>query len=1072
MSSANRSHRGSVIGWFAHNEVAANLLMLFIITAGIWALYQRIILEVFPQFERDQINIAAAYRGASPAEVEQAILLRIEDAIAGVDGIAAIRSSAFEDAGVVMVETEPGQAHRLLEEIKGEVDAITTFPEDAERPTYAVQKFRRQVISVVVSGELNEQELHRLGDRVLNEIIALPDVNLAERVGVRPLEIQIEIKEEVLARHGLTLGQLAETIRSHSIDLPAGTINSARSEIAIRTQGQRYRGSEFATIPVRSFPDGSRLLLGDIATIHDGFEETPIFSEFNGRPAVIIDVYRTGLQNVLEVSQAVRDYVEQSRHTLPQGIELGHWRDRARIVKLRLNTLVNSAWQGGLLVFLCLALFLRLSVAFWVCIGIPISFLGTLALLPEIGVTLNIISLFAFILVLGIVVDDAIITGENIYAHLQRAESSIEAAVQGAREVAVPVTFGLLTTLAAFLPLFFIEGRRGGLFAQIPMVIVPVLIFSWIESKLILPAHLRHIRLRHQHTPGPLTRLQHHIADGLEEGIRRLYQPLLELALRQRYLTVAIFIAITLLIISYVASGRYGFSFFPRVATETARATLVMQPGTPATVTESHIRKMAAEARKLQQQHTDPSSGESVIRNILISVGWKAGNSHNRDAAGKSEVGQVSLELAPPEERSLTITTSELVKAWRQAIGTIAGAEELNYRAEIGRGGDPIDIQLTGDHFPTLGIVAARVRQRLAEYPGLFDIQDNFERGKQEVRLTLKTEGEELGITPQQLGRQVRQAFFGAEVQRIQQGRDDLRVVVRYPQEERSSLQTLESMHLRTADGVEIPIGNIAEFTHGRGFAEITRVEGKRAINVTADLEKKKVDTNQIRRDLEPFLQQLQREYPGIQSSFEGELREQDRSFNSLFYGTLLALSAIYALLAIPLQSWSQPLLIMLVIPFSIVGALIGHMIMGLNLSIVSIMGMLALGGVVVNDSLILVEWIHRKVTAGTELMTAVREAGVARFRPILLTSLTTFFGLTPLMLEKSTQAQFLIPMAVSLGFGILYATLISLLLIPAGYLILEDLRFNRPVASPPDPESSPRLAVAKAAERGAHHQD
>ncbi len=1040
MSRGALAHSG-IISWFARNEVAANLLMAFIILVGLWSLYERIILEVFPQFERDQVNIAAAYRGASPAEVEKAVLFRIEDAIAGLDGITDIYSTAFEDAGVVMVETEYGKARELIDDIKGKVDAITTFPNDVERPTYSIQQFRRQAISVVVSGELSERELHQLGDRVLDDLIALPDVNLAERVGVRPLEIQIEVNEDTLARHALTFDEVVKAIQNHSTDLPAGTLKSHNSEIVLRTQGQRYGGTEFSEIPVRAYPDGSQLTLGEIATIHDGFEENPLFSEFNGRPAVIIDVFRTGQQSVLDVSRAVRNYIAESRETMPAGIELGYWRDRARIVQLRLNTLVNSAWQGGLLVFLCLTLFLRLSVAFWVCVGIPISFLGTLALLPDIGISLNIISLFAFILVLGIVVDDAIITGENIYSHLQRAESSIDAAIQGTREVAVPVTFGLLTTLAAFLPLFFIEGRRGSLFSQIPMVIVPVLLFSWIESKLILPAHLRHIRLRHQHAPGLLTRIQHRIADGLEEAIARLYQPLLGRALHNRYLTIALFIGITVIIVSYVASGRYGFSFFPRVATETARATLVMQPGTPAHITEKRIREMAAVAHQLQQKHTDPTTGQSIVRNVLISVGWKAGNTHGRDKAGKSEVGQVSLELIPPEERTLKITTKQLVAQWRKQIGSIPGSQELKFRAEIGRGGNPIDVQLTGDDFSVLGTAAARVRQRLAEYPGLFDIQDNFERGKPEVRLTLKPEAQQLGITTQDLGRQVRQAFFGAEVQRVQRGRDDVRVIVRYPREQRSSLDTLETMRIRSADGTEVPIGNVAEFTHGRSFSEITRIDRKRAINITADLDKKKVDTNQIRRDLEPFLKQLEQAYPGLKTSFEGEMKEQERSFGSLFYGTLLAFAAIYALLAIPLQSWSQPVLVMMVIPFSIVGALLGHMAMGLNLSIVSIMGMLALAGVVVNDSLILVEWINRKRRDGMALVEAVSSAGVARFRPILLTSLTTFFGLTPLMLEKSTQAQFLIPMAVSLGFGILYATLISLILIPSGYLILKDIQ-------------------------------
>ena len=1032
--------REGVIGWFARNEVAANLLMAFILLFGLWTLYERVILEVFPQFEKDRINIAASYRGASPAEVEKAVVVRIEEAIAGLEGITRVTSSAFENAGLVTVETEMGQARKLLDDVRGKVDAITTFPADVERPTYGVQQFHRQVISVVVSGRLPERELRQLGDQVLNDLMALPEVNLAELSGIRPFEIQIEVDEHTLARHALTLDDVVQAIQRSSSDFPAGTLKSHNSEIVLRTQGQAYRRDDFSRIPLLSHPNGTHLTLGEVATIHDGFEETPLFSEFNGRPAVMIDVYRTGQQNALEVGRAVRNYVEDSHSIMPEGVALGYWRDRSRIVKLRLNTLLNSAWQGGLLVFLCLALFLRFAVAFWVCVGIPISFLGAIALMPEMGVTLNIISLFAFILVLGIVVDDAIITGENIYRHLQRAENSIHAAIEGTREVAIPVTFGLFTTLAAFLPLLFIEGRRGALFAQIPMIIIPVLLFSWMESKLILPAHLRHIRLRRTHKPSLLSRMQHGIADGLERAISSIYRPLLERLLRQRYLTLVIFIAVTFIIVSFVVSGRYGYSFFPKVQTETARATLIMQPGTPARITEHHVREMARVAEQLQTEMVDPESGESMVRNILVSAGWKAGNSHRRDATGKAETGQVSLELVPPEERTIAVTTRELVQRWRKGIDSIPGSQELNFRAEIGRGGDPIDIELTGSDFPMLGEVAARVRQRLAEYPGLFDIQDTFENGKPEIRLAIKPDAEDLGITTEDLGRQVRQAFFGAEVQRIQRGRDDVRVIVRYPKEQRSSLESLETMRIRAGDGSEVPIGNVAHFIHGRSFTEISRIDRRRAINVTADLDKKKVDTNRIVRDLEPFLDELIQEYPGIRYSLEGELREQSESFGSLFYGAMIALAAIYALLAIPLRSWSQPLLVMLVIPFSVVGALLGHMVLGMNLSLISIMGMLALAGVVVNDSLILVEWINRRRREGVELFAAVSSAGVARFRPILLTSLTTFFGLTPLILEKSTQAQFLIPMAVSLGFGILYATLISLILIPAGYLVLQDL--------------------------------
>ena len=1030
-----------IIGWFATNPVAANLLMAAIVFQGLWSLSSRVILEVFPEFERDLVTVVATYRGATPAEVESAVVIRIEEAVADLEGIEHITSSAHEGVGRVAIEVEKGQARVLLDEIKNRVDAINTFPDEVERPLYAVKAFRRNVISVVVSGELSEKALRRLGERVRDDLLALPEVGLVEMEGVRDFEMAIEVDDHTLAQHGLTFDAVVKAIQRTSVDLPAGSLKTPQGEILLRTQGQAYRADDFARIPLLTQPEGVPLTLGEIAHIRDGFEETTLYAHFNGRPAVMIEVYRTGTQSALEVGRAVREYVAESRHTMPEGIVLGYWRDRSRIVKLRLETLLHSAFQGGVLVFVCLALFLRISVAIWVCIGIPISFLGALALMPQMGITLNLLSLFAFILVLGIVVDDAIITGENIYAHLKHAPTSQEAAIMGTREVAVPVTFGLMTTLAAFMPLMFVEGARGPIFAQIPMIVMPVLLFSWVESKLILPAHMCHVAVRHaQKTPRGFYRLQRMIADGMERAILSLYRPFLERVLRHRYLTFAVFAGFSFVIVSFLISGRYGFAFFPKIQSETARATLSMQTGTPEAVTRQHVERMARMAVALQAQHLDPKSGQSVIKNILTSVGWTAGGGRRGASGDGASLGQVSLELVPPEERTVAISTQELVQAWRKAIGPIPGAQELNFRAEIGRSGDPLDVQLTGQDFAVLGEIAAHIKKRLAEYPGVFDIQDTFENGKPEIRLSVRPEAEGLGISNADLGRQVRHAFFGAEAQRIQREREDVRVMVRYPQEDRASLASLDTMRIRTGAGVEVPLGNVAEIHEGRGFSDIRRTDRQRTIHVTADMDKRSGDLNRITRDLDLFMVKLLARYPNVRYTLEGERREQRDSFRSLFQGVVLVMFGIYALLAIPLRSWLQPFVVMLVIPFSVVGALLGHMILGMTLSFMSLLGMLALGGVAVNDSLVLVDWINRRRAEGKALSEAVRTAGVARFRAVLLTSITTFAGLAPLIWEESTQAQFLIPMAVSLGFGILYATLLSLLLVPAGYMILEDL--------------------------------
>lgn len=1027
-----------MIAWFANNSVAANLLMVVILSMGIWSVVELIPLEVFPEFERDTVTVDVRYRGATPAEVEEAVVIRVEEAIADLQGIEEIVSSAREGSAQVRIDVEKGTAPReLLDDIKNRVDGISTFPDDVERPSYQVSQFRREVISVVVAGALPEQELRRLGELVRDDLTALPNVSQADLVAVRPYEMSIEVDQQTLEAYDLSLDAIVTAIQGSSVDLPAGAIKTTGGEILLRTRGQAYDAQQFARIPLRSNLDGTQLKLGDLALIRDGFDEEPLFALFNGHPAVLIEVYRSGDQNALDVGKAVRDYVLEKQQQLPAGISLDYWRDRSKIVKLRLNTLMNNAIQGGLLIFLALTLFLRFSIAVWVCVGIPISFMGALAMMPVLGVTINLVSLFAFILVLGMVVDDAIITGENIYTHLKKAGESVDSVIRGAQEVAVPVTFGLLTTVAAFLPLLFMEGRRGPIFAQIPLIIIPVLCFSWVESKLILPAHLRHVKL-HKKKPGPLLRLQARIADALEAFISKFYQPLLKKALERRLLTFALFTTAVLIIVSFVVSGRYGYNFFPRIQSETARATLVMPAGTSIEQTSLHVERMGEIAVQLQGEFLEADGSSSLVRNILVSIGWSGGG--RPGLRGNPEIGQVTMELVPPEDRISTVTTSEIVAEWRKRIGAIPGAKELTFRAEIGRSGNPLDVQLTGADFAQLTEVADALKIRLTEYPGVFDIQDSFDQGKQEIQLRLKPEAQLLGLQAVDLGRQVRAAFFGAEAQRIQRGRDDVRVMIRYPKAQRQNLASLETMKIRTAAGIEVPFSQVADLQLGSGYSTIRRVDRHRAVNVTADAEKEKIDVNRIAADLRVFLDELLIDHPGVRYSFEGELREQRESVGSLLYGVGFVLFAIYALLAIPFRSYLQPFMVMLVIPYSVGGAIVGHMIMGMNLSFMSLLGILALCGVVVNDSLVLVDFINRRRREGMPLLDAVVLAGGARFRPILLTSVTTFVGLAPLLLETSTQAQFLIPMAVSLGFGILFGTLLSLLLVPASYLILEDI--------------------------------
>ncbi|MDP4984249.1 efflux RND transporter permease subunit, partial [Pseudoalteromonas tunicata] len=842
-----------------------------------------------------------------------------------------------------------------------------------------------------------------------------------------------EISQDSLRQYDLSLKEVAAAIGNSSTDVSAGNLKTSGGDVLIRSKGQAYRKDEFAKIAIKTNPDGSIIRLSDIAVIKDDFEETPVRTRFNGKQAAFIDVYRIGQQSAIDVADEVKQYIEQRQASLPKGFELSFWDDDSQVVKNRIATLTTNALQGGILVLALLTLFLRPAIAFWVFIGIPISFMGAFIAMPIFGVTLNVMSLFGFILVLGIVVDDAIVTGENVYTHLKTAESGEQAAIRGTQEVATPVTFGVLTTVAAFLPLAFIDGARGALFAQIPFIVIPVLLFSLIESKFVLPAHLKYLKMRHEKQgSNKLEQLQQRFADGFENAILRYYQPLLKVALRHKMSTLMGFVGIFFIIIALMSSGWTKFIFFPRIPSETVRVNLTLPAGTPFEVTNKFILRMADKAHELQEKYIDEDSGKSVIINILATTGGRGGASNS---------GGVRFEIIPPEQRSSDITSRELVTEWRNLIGVIPGAESLTFRAEIGRSSDPIDVQLNGQSLETLKEVAARVKERLATYPTVFDIADSLSDGKQELQIELTAQGQALGLTRVAIASQVRSAFFGSQVQRIQRGRDDVRVMVRLPIEERRSIADLQNILIDTPSGGAVPLSHVATLKAGQSPTTIYRIDRYRTVNVRADIEKEKTNMTVLQADLKEYLDQLVAQYPGVTHSLEGEAKEQRESFDSLTWALLFVFFIIYALLAIPFKSYLQPLIVMSVIPFGMIGAVMGHWIMGMDLTIMSLLGMLALVGVVVNDSLVLVDFINKKRAEGRELMDSVLTAGASRFRPVMLTSLTTFIGLMPLLFEKSTQAQFLIPMAVSLGFGILFATFITLLLIPVNYLLVEKVK-------------------------------
>ncbi|NOR51784.1 MAG: AcrB/AcrD/AcrF family protein, partial [Gammaproteobacteria bacterium] len=998
-----------------------NLLMIGILMAGLLSLSQRIPLEVFPSIEHLQVTVTVPLRGAIPEDVEQGISILVEEAVQDLEGIKKITSRSAEGIATIALELDPAYDSRdMLADIKGRIDAINNFPVDAEKPVASLSMHKREVITVAVAGDYSEKEIRQLAEQVRDDLLRIPDITQVELDSVRPFEIAIEISQQRLRQYGLTLLEVAQIIANSSSDISAGNIKALGGEILVRSKGQAYRQDQFEDITILNQPDGSQVKLRDLARINDGFEESPLHSRFNGKMAAFIDVYRVGNESAIVVADSVKAYIKEHQHDMPQGVELSHWRDRSMIVKKRLKTLTNNAIQGGILVLLLLTLFLRPSVAFWVFIGVPVSFMGAFIVMPFFGVTLNIFSLFAFLLVLGIVVDDAIVTGENIYTHLKKSENGLHAAIQGTKEVAVPVTFGVLTTVVAFMPLAFIEGVRGELFMQIPIVVIPILIFSLIESKFVLPAHLKHVRLRSDRESNRLEELQQRFADGFEHAIIKYYRPLLDRVLNFRLLTLVTFFAILLIMISMIMNGWTRFTFFPRVQSEIARASLTMPAGTAFEVTDRYIRKITDAAAALKHKYRE-EDGLDLILDIQSTTG-KGGS-----RSSGSHTGRVLFEVVAPEDRDSKITSSDLIKEWRKMIGPIPGADSLTYRAEIGRVSDPIDIQFSGNDFVILAEIAEKLKEQLKIYPAVFDIEDSLSDGKEELQLELRPEAYALGLSRAELLEQVRSGLFGYQVQRIQRGRDDIRVMVRFPKSERESVASLLEQPITAPSGVQVPLGQLVTLTPGTSPTSIIRIDRYRTLKVSADINKDTANMTLIQSELKEYIDTLLINYPGVHYSMEGEAKEQRESFRSMGIGLVVVLFVIYALLAIPFRSYLQPLVVMSIIPFGAIGAIGGHWIMGLDLSLLSIMGMLALVGVVVNDSLVLVDFINKhKNDHGYSLKEAVLNAGAARFRPVMLTSLTTFIGLMPLLFEQSTQAQFLIPMAVSLGFGILFATFIT----------------------------------------------
>ncbi len=1028
MNSLSRRDKRGPIAWMAGHSVAANLMMLLCLAGGVVALWN-MKQEVFPDLELDQVLIRVAYPGASPEEVESGIVLVVEEAVRGVDGVDEITSSAGESSGTVTVELLLGvDAEKVARDIQSEVDRITTFPEDSEEPQVSVASRRREVMNLVLYGDVKDTVLHELAERARDQLIQNANVTQVEVSGVPPLEISIEVSQENLRRYGLTLEGVAGRIRNASVDLPGGGIKTRGGEILVRVKERREYGREFGRLPIITTADGSEVLLEQIATIDDGFEETDRYSRYNGQRAVMLNVYRVGDQTPIQVSDAVRGMLADINANLPPGVKTSIERDRSNYYRQRVNLLLRNGAIGLALVLITLGLFLEARLAFWVMMGIPISFLASFLILPATGVTINMVTLFAYIIALGIVVDDAIVVGENVYHHHQDGLPFRKAAVRGAREVAMPVTFSILTNIVTFMPLYFIPGMMGKFFKMIPIVVCTVFLISLFESLFILPAHLAHQRDRKRRGIFAwLHNRQQGFSHGFKKWVRCVYGPFLAFSLRHRYVTIATAISVLLVAFAFPLSGRMGLKMFPKVESDVSEAQVILPYGSPVAKTEAVMQKLLTAAREVLAESGHPE----LVNGILTEVGRHGGHS-----------GRMRVLLADPDVRDKIMSTNEFTNRWRKRVGEVPGVEYLKFASDSGGPGGhgrPVTVELTHRDTDVLAAASAELAVTLSGYGSVKDVDDGYQPGKEQLDFTILPEGKSLGLSARDIARQVRSAFYGAQVLRQQRGRNELKVMVRLPAEDRASEQTINDMMIRTQAGTFVPIRQVAAVRRGRAYTTIQRRNGSRIVQVSADVSPRGKAGEVLEDMKKEALPALLKKYPGLRYSFEGHQADMRKSMDSLMISFPLAMCAIYGLLAIPFRSYAQPMIVMVSIPFGIVGAIVGHLLMGYDLSMMSMFGIVALSGVVVNDSLVMIDFANRRRATGLSHREAIYDAAIQRFRPILLTTLTTFFGLAPMIFETSRQARFLIPMAISLGFGLVFATAITLVIVPSLYMMIED---------------------------------
>jgi multidrug efflux pump subunit AcrB len=1012
----------------ARNSIAANLLMVILLGGGIWSAFvmQK---EVFPRFQLDIVEISVGYPGAAPSEIEQGILRPIEEAVRGIEGIREITSEAREGRGEALIELVAGQDRmQAFQDIDQAISRIRTFPDDIEQPEVSLQSQQREVMQIALYGPVDPWTLRKLAEQLRDQLQAHEQITQVELNRVPEYVTHVEIPRQRLREYELTLPDIARIIQVSSRDFAAGAVQTSAGEILLRVKGRRQWADEFADLEVVAGRDGSVVTLGDIATIRDGFEEARFHSQFNQTPSVEINVFRVGSQSPIDVASAVEQTMREFEGSVPPGVK---WRidsNNAEEFDRRLNLVMENALLAVVIVLLILALFLEFRLAFWVMIGMAISFIGGLLFLPAVGVSVNMISLFGFLIALGIVVDDAVVVGENVYEKRQQQSNYLRAAIEGTREVAGPVVFSILTNIVAFVPLIFIPGETGKFWGPLPVVVIIVLSLSLIESLFILPAHLAHARevgRRPQSLSSRLHRGQQAFGRAFIRVVEIVYQPFLLFCLRWRYITASAALALFLVIVGYATSTHMGMILMPEVSADEIEAGVRMPIGTTpdqaaeiaAVVTEATLRMF--------EEHNLHEVAEGVKTNVR-----------------RQNFIDVEIVMKPPDERDMT--ANEVIELWRDQIGDLPGVDQVTFEAERGPGGfrQDISVDLSHSDIAVLEKASRDFVERVESFANTRDVSDNYNKGKAQYDFRLRPEGRALGLTDDELGDQLRGAFFGSLALRLLRGTNEIEVRVKLPEEQREDVHHLEDLVVRTPSGTEVPLLDVADVEENEAFTSINRRNGRRVVNVSMDVEPKRAITQVIEALKTKELPKLREDYPGLTWTFEGSDAEMRRATASLWGSFGLALAAIYALLAIAFRDYIQPLIVLVAIPFGIVGAVIGHIILNYDLSLISFMGVIALSGVVVNDSLIMIDYANRR-RGQQSAFEAISQAGLRRFRPIMLTTATTFGGLTPLIFETSLQAQYIIPMAISLGFGILFATTIILVLVPCLYLILEDIRLS-----------------------------